>query len=85
MKLRELRPILRAQRVDLLLELAKPIQFEMFGVDDATARLAEYRPLHDLDERKNDTMFLDYGDYEIEAIYADEENDVINIDLKNVG
>ena len=85
MKLRELRPILRAARVDLLLEVAKPIRFEIFDVDHKG--LAEYRQVNDVDERENDTMFRDYGDCEIEAVYTDKENEneIINIDLKNVG
>ena len=68
-KLKDLRPFLRNDRINLYLEPNKPIKYELWGIDDENGGLAEYRPLDDYDEpRKNDTMFLDYGDYTIEKI-----------------
>ncbi|WP_143314536.1 hypothetical protein [Clostridium sp. HBUAS56017] len=71
MKLKELRPILRANRVNIYLEPKKPMFYEIWGLDDKTETLADYR-LYDGDyDRTNDTMFLDYGEYTVEEIAED--------------
>ena len=69
LKLKDLRPLLVNDRINLYLEPNNPIKYELWGFDDKTGNLSEYRPLEDYNEsRPNDTMFLDYGDYTIEEI-----------------
>lgn len=71
MKLEDLRSTLKAEKVNLYIETGKPIKFEIWGLDDKTNTLAEYREVDTVDIRKNDTMFLDYGMYNIGEIGID--------------
>lgn len=74
MKLNDLRSCLRADRVDLYIEKGKPIKYEILGLDDETEKLAEYRRFKEVEEEEGDTMFLKYGESNIEEIGTDEEN-----------
>lgn len=71
MKLKELRPILKVDRINIYLEPKKPTAYEIWGFDDETKTLAEYRLCDEIDERENDTLFLDYGEYTVEEITED--------------
>ena len=66
MLLKELKPVISADKIIIYLEIAEPILFEN---DDS----GEY---YNADKE----LFETFGNYEIEQIYSDDE--AINIDLK---
>lgn len=72
MKLRELRPFLTADKLNLYVEIGVPIKFELWHYSNIN-KLSEYRYLDKVDIRENDTMFLDYGEYIIEEIGIEED------------
>lgn len=72
MKLKELKPVLSAIRVNLFLEFQKPVKFE--SVDEG-----EYMPVG---ITQVPSMYDIYGEYEVEQIYSG-DNDTVNIDLVN--
>lgn len=74
MKLNDLRSCLRADRVDLYIEKGKPNKYEIWGLGDETEKLAEYRRFKKVEEEEGDTMFLKYGENNIEEIGVDEKN-----------
>lgn len=71
MKLRDLKPFLTADRVNLYIEVGVAIKFELWGYGGKDNNLSEYRPLDELDEREGDTMFEDYGHYAVDEIGMD--------------
>lgn len=73
MKLKELKPILSADEVNLYLKPGTPLKFEMWDAK-------EYMIKGSIDG--GDTMYKDYGEYEVEQIY-EEDSKAINIDLVN--
>ncbi|EJP6471392.1 hypothetical protein NHI66_000641 [Clostridium botulinum] len=76
MKLKDLKPVLNSQKVNLYLEVMKPIKFEIWDNE-------EYRKINEIDKRVGDTMYLDYGEHQIEQIYS-EDSETVNIDLANI-
>lgn len=68
MKLKDLRSLLRADNVDLYIEKNKPIKYEIWGLDDETQTLAEYRRRDAIESEEGDTMFLKYGDFDVVEI-----------------
>lgn len=73
LKLKELQPFLTAERVNLYIETGKPIEYEIWGYE---GELSEYRKYKDVEEEEGDTMFLRYGDYNVEEIGSDGENSI---------
>lgn len=76
-KLKDLQPFLTAERVNLYIEAGKAIEYEIWGYE---RELSEYRKYKDIE---GDTMFLRYGDYNVEEIGTDGENTIyIGISIK---
>lgn len=82
MKLKDLQKFLTAEKVNLYIEPGKPIEYEIWGYED---ELSEYRRLNEVEEEQGDTMFLKYGEYDVEEIGTDGENTIyIGIIKKNI-
>lgn len=75
MKLKDLRPLLKSERVNLYIEIGEPIKYEIWGLEDETD-LAEYRKKDEVEFADGDTMFLEYGDYNVDEIGGDTDGSV---------
>lgn len=73
MKLNDLRPVLRTYIVYLCISDEEDAKYFLWGLDDETNTLAEYRLVGVTEPEPNDTMFKKYGNYNVEEMIVNKE------------
>lgn len=73
MKLNDLRPVLRTYIVHLYISDDLDYKYFLWGLDDETNTLAEYRLVDGVELEPNDTMFKKFGDYNVEELIVNKE------------
>lgn len=86
MKLNDLRPVLRTYIVYLCISDEEDAKYFLWGLDDETNSLAEYRLVGEVEDEPNDTMFKKYGDYNVKELIVNKEGglDIILVKSEEV-